>query len=153
MSPIDQAMQSDHERLDRVLAATAQAVEAGRWQEAREALTKFRRGIEDGHMVVEERTLFPAFEGWEGGSEHPLTALLRKGHQDLRIFFTEMAEAIGAEDAEEFGDLYSTVQIILRQHDAKEESELYPFLAGALADHGAAVAEEMERTARESRDE
>jgi len=149
MGAIDQAMQSDHERLDRILATTAQAVEAGRWQEAREALAKFRHGIEERHMVVEEQALFPAFEDREGGSEHPLTALLRKGHQDLRIFFTEMAEAIAAEDAEEFGDLYSTVQIILQQHDAKEESELYPFLAEALADHGAAVTEQMERAARE----
>ena len=149
MRPIDQAMQSDHERLDRLLAATAQAVEAGRWQEARGALAKFRHGIEDGHMAVEEQTLFPAFERREGGGEHPLTALLRKGHQDLRLFFMEMADAIGAEDAEEFADLHSTVQIILRQHDAKEEGELYPFLAEALPDHGAAVAEEMERAVRE----
>ena len=76
MGSVDQAMQSDHERLDRLLAATAEAAEAGRWQAAHESLAKFRHGIEDGHMAVEEQTLFPAFEGREGGSEHPLTALL-----------------------------------------------------------------------------
>jgi hemerythrin-like domain-containing protein len=90
-------------------------------------------------MVVEESTLFPAFERNEGGDDHPLTALLRKGHQDLRIFFEEMAEAIQDQDAETFDDLLSTVQSILKQHDAKEETELYPYLAAALPDRGEAA--------------
>ena len=89
--------------------------------------------------MVEESTLFPAFELQEGGEDHPLTALLRKGHQDLRIFFEEMAEAIEDQDAETFDDLLSTVQTILKQHDAKEETELYPYLATALADQGEAA--------------
>ncbi|OCX73499.1 cation-binding protein, partial [Acidithiobacillus thiooxidans] len=129
MTPIDQIMQQDHERLDQLLEQSAQAVGKGAWQEAAQLLEAFRHGIVDGHMVVEESTLFPAFELQEGGEDHPLTALLRKGHQDLRVFFEEMAEAIADQDAETFDDLLSTVQTILKQHDAKEETELYPYLA------------------------
>ncbi|OCX76801.1 cation-binding protein, partial [Acidithiobacillus thiooxidans] len=124
MTPIDQIMQQDHERLDQLLEQSAQAVGKGAWQEAAQLLEAFRHGIVDGHMVVEESTLFPAFELQEGGEDHPLTALLRKGHQDLRVFFEEMAEAIADQDAETFDDLLSTVQTILKQHDAKEETEL-----------------------------
>uniref|UniRef100_E6QH84 Hemerythrin-like domain-containing protein n=3 Tax=root TaxID=1 RepID=E6QH84_9ZZZZ len=139
MTPIDQIMQQDHERLDQLLEQSAHAVANGTWQEAAHFLETFRHGIVDGHMEVEESTLFPAYEHQEGGEDHPLTALLRKGHQDLRVFFEEMAEAIQNQDAETFDDLLSTVQTILKQHDTKEETELYPFLGAALADHGEAA--------------
>ena len=134
---IAEVMQSDHERLDKLLERSAQAVSEGRWSDAAAELETFRKGIVDGHMSVEEELLFPAFENWEGGEEHALTALLRKGHSDLKVFFLEMAEAIDQQNAEDFGDLLSSVQTILKQHDAKEESELYPHLAEALSDHGA----------------
>lgn len=139
MTPIDQIMQHDHVRLDQLLEQSAQAVANGTWREAAHLLKTFRHGIVDGHMEVEENILFPAFERQEGGEDHPLTALLRKGHQDLRIFFEEMAEAIQDQDAETYDDLLSTVQTILKQHDVKEETELYPYLAAALADHGEAA--------------
>lgn len=143
MNKIDQIMQQDHEHLDHLLQQSAHAVSIGAWQEAAHLFEIFRHGIVDGHMVVEESTLFPAFEHKEIGDEHPLTALLRKGHQDLRIFFEEMAEAIQDQDTETFGDLLSTVQTILRQHDAMEEKELYPYLWKALPDHGEAAAERI----------
>ncbi len=149
MNPIDVAMQSDHERLDQLLVQTAAAVEKQDWENAARHLAHFRHGIEAGHMVVEEETLFPAFEKREGGGEHPLTSLLRKGHQDLRVFFAELADAVAAHDAEEFNDLLSTVQVILHQHDAKEESELYPFLAAALPDHGEAATQRLAALAGE----
>lgn len=143
MSSIDQVMQHDHKRLDMLLESCAKAAQEGRWQDSAELLERFRHGIVNGHMVVEETTLFPAFEAQEGGDDHPLTALLRKGHQDLRVFFEEMAEAISAEDVEEFTGLLSTVQTILKQHDAKEETELYPFLSTALSDQGQAAGLEI----------
>ena len=149
MNSIDQIMQHDHERLDALLEACATAVQESRWQDAAGLLEQFRRGIVEGHMFVEETMLFPAFEALEGGDEHSLTALLRKGHQDLRVFFQEMAEAIEAQDAEEFNDFLSTVQTILKQHDAREEAELYPHLADALPDHGAAAAQRMADGPRE----
>ena len=136
-------LQQDHERLDRMLEDAAQAVQDARWEEAAKTLESFRRGIVEGHMAVEESLLFPAFEAWEGGEDHALTALLRKGHRDLQVFFSEMADAITAHDAEEFGDLLSTVQTILKQHDAKEESEVYPHLAEAVADGGELAAKRL----------
>lgn len=139
MESIDQIMQHDHERLDLLLEQSAETVSHGAWQEAAHFLEAFRHGIVDGHMTVEESTLFPAFERQKGDAAQSLTALLRKGHQDLRIFFEEMAEAIQEQDAETFEDLLGTVQTILKQHDAREENELYPFLTTALTDHGEAA--------------
>lgn len=141
MKSIEQIMRHDHERLDVLLEAGAKAVREGRWQEAAELLERFRHGMVDGHMMVEETILFPAFEAREGNDDLPLTALLRKGHRDLRVFFLEMEEAIGACDAEEYNALLSAVQAILKHHDAKEETQLYPHLAEALPDQGQVAGE------------
>ncbi|MEY2340690.1 hemerythrin domain-containing protein [Acidithiobacillus sp. IBUN Pt1247-S3] len=133
---IQDIMQHDHERLDKLLAETEIAVEKGHWQEAETLFQGFRKGIVGAHMTIEEYLLFPAFERWSQDEQHPLTALLRKGHQDLRVFFAEIEDSLQQHDTEEFADLLSTVQIILKQHDAKEESELYPYLDEALPGQG-----------------
>jgi len=132
MDKIQDLMQKDHERLDQLLLESKAAVEVQAWQQAAELFQRFRQGIVSSHMVIEEDLLFPAFEQWCKEEQSPLTALLRKGHQDLRVFFAEMAEALEQQDVEEFVELFGTVSIILHQHDSKEESELYPSLDKAL---------------------
>lgn len=97
-------------------------VNAARWNAAADAFAAFRRGIER-HMEVEEQVLFPAVED---GAETPLTAILRKGHRDLRAFFDELDDALQARDAEEFRRIAATMQALLARHDEKEEAELYP---------------------------
>jgi len=144
MKSIDEIMRGDHERLDALLAASAQAIEGLRWEEGATLLAQFQHDIIENHIAVEESMLFPAFEAQEGGdANHPLTSLLRKGHKDLRVFFEEMAEAISARDTEEFEGLLSTVQAILKTHDAKEETELYPFLSKAFPENGEAFTQAM----------
>ncbi len=139
MKSIEQIMQSDHERLDLLLKAGAQQAHRGHWHEATELLKQFRNGIVDCHMKVEETMLFPAFEKHSGNANHPLTALLRKGHQDLRVFIQEMDEAINSQDTEEYDAILSTVSALLKLHDSKEETELYPYVSAALPDHGKAA--------------
>ena len=141
MKSIEPIMRHDHQRLDALLEAAADAVSEQRWQDGTTLLERFRHGIVDGHMVVEETLLFPAFESQPGNADLALTAILRKGHQDLRVFLEEMAEAIAAHDDEEFAALLRTLRALLRQHDAKEESELYPHLAAIMPDQGRAASE------------
>ena len=141
MKSIEPIMRHDHQRLDALLEAAADAVSEQRWQDGAVLLERFRHGIVDGHMVVEETLLFPAFESQPGNADLALTAILRKGHQDLRVFLEEMAEDIAAHDDEEFAALLRTLRALLRQHDAKEESELYPHLAAIMPDQGRAASE------------
>ena len=139
MKSIEQIMRQDHQRLDEMLEACARATRDELWEEAADLLQRFRHGIEDAHMMVEETMLFPAFEALPGNAEIALTAILRKGHQDLRVFFLEMADAIAARDDEEFAALLRTVRALLKQHDGKEESELYPQVAAAMPEQGRAA--------------
>jgi hemerythrin-like domain-containing protein len=119
---IGDAFADDHRRLEQALEASVAHVQAGRWDAAAEAFVTFRRGIER-HMAVEEEVLFPAVEE---GAETPLTAILRKGHRDLRVFFDELGDAVEARDAVEYGRIAASMRALLERHDEKEEAELYP---------------------------
>jgi hemerythrin-like domain-containing protein len=116
------AFAHDHRRLERALEAAVTHVNARQWTAAADAFATFRRGIER-HMEVEEQILFPAVEN---GAETPLTAILRKGHRDLRVFFDELDDALESRDAEEFGRIAASMRALLERHDEKEEAELYP---------------------------
>jgi len=136
MRNIGEAFAHDHRRLEQAFEASAAHVGAAQWDAAATAFAAFRRGIER-HMEVEERVLFPAVEG---GAETPLTAILRKGHRDLRVFFDELDDALKARDAEEYGRIAASMRALLARHDEKEEAELYPAAQARLGAEAAAVA-------------
>ncbi len=139
MQSIGEAFAHDHRRLEQALDASAAHVEAARWDEVALAFARFRRGIER-HMAVEEEVLFPAVEQ---GAETPLTAILRKGHHDLRVFFDELDDALAARDAEEYRRIAATMRALLERHDEKEEAELYPAAQARLGEKAAAAAERL----------
>ncbi len=136
MSSIGEAFAHDHRRLEQALAASMEHAGAGRWGEAAAAFTIFRRGIER-HMEVEEQVLFPAVEA---GAETPLTAILRKGHRDLRVFFDELDDALEARDTAECARITASMRALLERHDEKEEAELYPAAQARLGADADAVA-------------
>ncbi len=119
---IGEAFAHDHRRLEQALEASVVHVNANHWNAATDAFATFRRGIER-HMEVEEQVLFPAVEG---GAETPLTAILRKGHRDLRVFFDELDDTLKLHDAEEYRRIAASMRALLERHDEKEEAELYP---------------------------
>lgn len=133
MESIGEAFGRDHRRLEQALDASVAHVSAEHWAEAAAGFAEFRRGIEQ-HMAIEEQELFPVVED---GAETALTATLRKGHRDLRVFFDELNDALEAHDVEEFGRIARTMRALLARHDEKEEAELYPAaqarLSGRLA--------------------
>ena len=131
MENIGEAFGRDHRRLEQALDASAAHVSAGHWAQAAAAFAEFRRGIER-HMEIEEQELFPAVED---GAETPLTATLRKGHSDLRVFFDELNDALEARDVEEFSHIARTMRALLARHDEKEEAELYPAAQARLGEH------------------
>jgi hemerythrin-like domain-containing protein len=136
MQSIGEAFAQDHRRLEQALEASVAHVDAARWEAAAEAFATFRRGIER-HMEAEEAVLFPAVEE---GAETPLTAILRKGHRDLRVFFDELDDALKARDADEYGRIAASMRALLERHDEKEEAELYPAAQARLGSQAAAVA-------------
>jgi hemerythrin-like domain-containing protein len=139
MQSIGEAFAHDHRRLEEALAASAAHVDSTRWEKAAEAFAAFRRGIER-HMQVEEEVLFPAVEQ---GAETPLSAILRKGHHDLRVFFDELDDALQARDADEYRRIAATMRALLERHDEKEEAELYPAAQARLGTEAGAAAKRL----------
>ena len=139
MEDIGKVFAHDHRRLEEALDASGACVRAGQWDAALAAFTVFRRGIEQ-HMAVEEQELFPVVEG---GAETALTATLRKGHRDLRVFFDELDDALGAHDVEEFERIARTMTALLARHDEKEEAELYPAAQARLGERAAVVIRQL----------
>lgn len=123
MHTIGEVFTHDHRRLEHALEDSVAHVRTGHWQAAAETLGIFRRGIER-HMEIEEEVLFPAVE--DDGVETPLTAILRKGHRDLRVFFDELSDALESHDVEEYERIAASIRALLERHDQKEEEELYP---------------------------
>lgn len=139
MDEIGKVFARDHRRLEEALDRSGRCVDTGQWDAAVAAFTEFRRGIEQ-HMALEEQELFPAVEG---GAETALTATLRKGHQDLRVFFDELNDALEARDIEEFARIARTMRALLARHDEKEEAELYPAAQARLGERPAVVVRQL----------
>ncbi len=135
MESIGEAFGRDHRRLEQALDASAAHAGAAHWAEAAAAFTEFRSGIER-HMAIEEQELFPAVED---GAETALTAILRKGHRDLRVFFDELGDALEAHDVEEYNRVARSMRALLARHDEKEEAELYPAAQTRLGERLAVV--------------
>ena len=140
MENIGKAFAHDHRRLEEALDASMAYVGATQWDDAAAAFAEFRHGIEQ-HMDIEERDLFPAVEG---GAETALTATLRKGHRDLRVFFDELNDALDAHDVEEFGRIARTMRALLARHDEKEEAELYPAAQARLGGSAATIVRRLD---------
>ena len=138
MSTIGKAFAQDHRRLEAELSGAFRSIETEDWRAASSGFARFRDGIER-HIEVEEQVLFPAVEN---GVETPLTAILRKGHRDLKVFFDEVEDAIEERDQDEALRIISTMRAFLELHDKKEEAELYPVAQERLGTAGAASVSE-----------
>jgi iron-sulfur cluster repair protein YtfE (RIC family) len=135
MSRISQVMTHDHKSCDEALAAAEAAVAEGDWPRAVKTLETFGVALER-HFEVEEDKLFPAFEAHTGMADGP-TAMMRIEHADMRELLGQLRAAAAARDADEFLGLTETLNVLMQQHNLKEEQVLYVLLdetLGAEAD-------------------
>jgi len=132
MTSIVDFMTQDHRHCDDSYAAAEEKVAAGRWDEAGQSWTRFRKDLET-HLTREEDCLFPAFEAQTGNAHGP-TAMMRMEHEQMRSLISEMDEAIVARNADSFLGLAETLMILTQQHNMKEEQILYPMSDQVLDD-------------------
>ena len=114
----------DHDRLDR-LFSQFQTFKPSDPARAIQCFQEFKTGLEQ-HIAWEEEILFPSFENKTGESCGP-TQVMRWEHQEIRKYLDGIAEKQAQDcydtQAEEFG-----LQIVLGQHNQKEENILYPMI-------------------------
>lgn len=113
----------DHRDCDDVFANTENAIVSGDWNMTscnfKDMSTLFLR-----HFEMEESVLFPDFECASGMSCGP-THIMRMEHEQMRRAMQSLENAINNKDQEMALGVCETFNILVQQHNSKEEMVLY----------------------------
>ncbi len=146
MNTILDFLGSDHRACDDLFAAAEEAAASKNWNGARSLFSQFHQAM-DRHFAMEEDVLFPAFEAKTGSTMGP-TQVMRMEHEQMRALMRDMKTAVTAGKDTEYLGLSETLNMIMQQHNLKEENMLYPMSDRALAGNLEAVLGEMDAVAR-----
>ncbi|MDP1529379.1 MAG: hemerythrin domain-containing protein [Rhodoferax sp.] len=124
MSTIVDFLGSDHRACDDLFASAEVAVAQKNWDSARSLFERFQTAMAH-HLAMEEEVLFPAFEARTGMSSGP-TQVMRMEHEQMRGLLQEMASAVTSADENRYLGLSETLNMLMQQHNLKEENMLYP---------------------------
>jgi hemerythrin-like domain-containing protein len=142
MSRISETMSRDHAACDARFSAAEAAAAAGDFAAAANALAAFSAALER-HFGVEEGELFPAFERRTGMTDGP-TEMMRLEHAAMRELLAQLRAALDAGDGAEFLGLADTLNVLMQQHNLKEEQVLYALLDEALGGEADALLAALE---------
>jgi hemerythrin-like domain-containing protein len=123
MHTITSYLTSDHKRCDDVFVTLEQCVSSGKWQQAETLLQQFTGALQQ-HFSMEESVLFPAFEKAVGSTAGP-TAVMRAEHKQMDELMRTLRAALAVRDTASFLGNSETLNIMIQQHNAKEEAMLY----------------------------
>jgi hemerythrin-like domain-containing protein len=124
-------MTHKHRECDHFLAEAEDAVENGDFDTALEKYLAFKNETLL-HFAMEEDFLFPEFEAKSGMTQGP-TQVMRMEHSQAKSLFEKMDEAYNAKDTDRIYGLGESMNILLQQHNAKEEQMLYSMINNTLA--------------------
>jgi hemerythrin-like domain-containing protein len=130
-------MSRDHAACDERFSTAEAAAAEGDLARAAGALEAFASALER-HFGVEEGELFPAFERRTGMTDGP-TAMMRMEHAEMRELLAQLRAALDGADAAEFLGVADTLNVLMQQHNLKEEQVLYALLDEALGDEAEAL--------------
>lgn len=124
MHTILEFMSSDHHACDDLFASAEEAVAKKDWGSARSLFDHFQASMAH-HLAMEEEVLFPAFEARTGMSMGP-TQVMRSEHGQMRDLIANMGRAVAESDQDSYLGLSETLNMLMQQHNLKEENVLYP---------------------------
>ncbi len=142
MKTIGEFLGTDHRACDEMFAAAETAVAQQGCDSARDQFAAFRAAMAH-HFAMEEDVLFPAFEARTGMSSGP-TQVMRMEHEQMRGLLDDMGDALARSDSDGFLGLSETLNMLMQQHNVKEENMLYPMSDRALGEGRAQVIRDME---------
>src|SRR5574340_379709 len=132
MSTNQEFLGSDHRSCDDLFASAEAAAAQKNWDSARSLFDRFLAAMAH-HLAMEEQVLFPAFEARMGNSMGP-TQVMRMEHEQMRALFQDMARAAADADRNGYLGLSETLNMLMQQHNLKEENMLYPMSDQMLGD-------------------
>jgi iron-sulfur cluster repair protein YtfE (RIC family) len=135
----------DHRACDDAFVAAESAVAYKDWDAARARFDHFRSAMAH-HFAMEEDVLFPAFEARAGNSMGP-TRVMRMEHEQMLGLLRDMAGAVAAANQSHYLGLSETLNMLMQQHNLKEENMLYPMSDQLLGDKRDGLIRAMEALA------
>lgn len=145
MGTIPDFLGNDHRACDDLFASVEAAVAQNDWGSARSLFGHFQAAMAR-HLAMEEDILFPAFESRTGMSGGP-TQVMRMEHAQMRGLLQNMAQAIATADQSHYLGLSETLNMLMQQHNLKEENMLYPMADRVLGDERSSLIRAMEAVA------
>ena len=142
MSTIVDFLSNDHRVCDDLFASVEAEVALNKWDSARSLFGQFEQAMAR-HLAMEEDVLFPAFESRTGMRDGP-TEVMRMEHAQMRDLLQEMAGAVAAGNQNGYLGLSETLNMLMQQHNLKEENMLYPMSDRVLAGERDSLIREME---------
>lgn len=135
-------MTHKHRECDHFLAEAEDAVEKGDFDSALEKYLAFKNETLK-HFDMEEEYLFPMFEQKTGMTQGP-TQVMRMEHAQAKSLFEKMDEAYNAKDKDRIFGLGESMNILLQQHNAKEEQMLYTMMQQHLMSENDEIVEKLQ---------
>ncbi len=126
-------MQTDHARLDAIMARFKTATKDGDWDGALVHFCEFDLGLRR-HIKVEEELLFPIFEEKTGMKDAGPTLVMRMEHEEIRETLSRVLNATKASDESAAKESTDALVNYLGDHNMKEEHVLYPELDACVND-------------------
>ncbi len=121
---ITQYLTEEHRKCDTYYAEAEEKVMEGKWEEAQESFKTFKEKTLL-HFQKEEDLLFPRFEEVSGMTMGP-TQVMRMEHAQARELLDKLKEALQNRDKDTFLSVGESLNILIQQHNMKEEQILYP---------------------------
>ncbi len=131
MASIVEFLGGDHRSCDDLFASAEESAGQKNWGEAQTFFSQFHAAMLH-HLAMEENVLFPAFEDRTGSTGGP-TQVMRMEHEQMRGLMQDMAHAVAKTDYEGYLGLSETLNMLMQQHNMKEENILYPMTDKVLA--------------------
>ena len=133
----------EHRDCDDQFSRAEAAASDGDIAAARVAFAEFAANLAH-HLEMEEGVLFPEFEQATGMHGVGPTAVMRMEHEQMRGLLGQMQGALAGEDLDSFLGIGETLNILIQQHNMKEEHMLYPMAEQALAASAERLLERMQ---------
>lgn len=120
---IEEMFTADHRRCDDLFIQLEEAAQAGDASQMAICFSVFEQGMLH-HFAMEEKGFFPAFEEATGMIQGP-TKVMCMEHQQMRGLLAQMKAMVKKGACDEISRSTSTLMVVMRQHNIKEEQMLY----------------------------
>ena len=136
-------MTNKHRECDYLLTQAEDMIDNGNFEEAQNRYNFFKNETLT-HFEIEEEYLFPMLEEKLNMGNMGPTNVMRMEHSQAKALFEKMDEAYYEKDKDRAFSLGESMNILLQQHNLKEEQMLYTMINNELAEDSQKIVQKLQ---------